>query len=93
MEDTLPLRTVRIGWARVCPVGRVGGQTTQSGSTRTPCPAVAIVGSTGSGLTPRIYLGGGAGDADHSIMGETDSESPEARGTALSWRHPTSTSL
>ena len=62
-------------WAGVCPTGRVGGQATQSGSTRTPSPAVAVVavvGSTGSGLTLRIYLGGGAGKAHHSILGETD---------------------
>ena len=59
----------------VCLAGRVGGQATQSGSTRTPCPAVAVVAAVGGtcfGLTPRIYLGGGAGNADHSILGETD---------------------
>jgi hypothetical protein len=61
-------------WAGVCPTGRVGGQATQSGSTRTPSPAVAVVaavGGTYNGLTPRIYLGGGAGNADHSMLGET----------------------
>ena len=75
MGDTLPAPTVRIVSAGVCPAGRVGGQATQSGSRRTPSPAVAVVavvGSTGSGLTLRIYLGGGAGNADHSILGETD---------------------
>jgi hypothetical protein len=62
-------------WAGVCSAGRVGGQATQSGSTRTPSPAVAVVavvGSTCYGLTPSIYPGGGAGNADHSILGETD---------------------
>jgi hypothetical protein len=82
--------------AGVCPAGRVGGQATQSGSTRTPSPAVAVVavvGSTGSGLTPRIYLGGGAGNADHSILGETDKlrgipEGPRYRsGVATSSEH------
>ena len=39
------------------------------------------------GLTPRTYLGGGAGDADHGMLGETDKlrESPKALGTALGW--------
>ena len=71
-------------WAGVCLAGRVGGQATQSGSTRTPSPAVAVVAAVGStcyGLTLRIYLGGGAGNADHSILGETDN-CAESRGTA-----------
>ena len=64
-------------WAGVRPTGRVGGQADQPGPTRTPSPAVAVVAAVGSicyGLpvTPRIYLGGGAGNADHSILGETD---------------------
>jgi hypothetical protein len=74
MGDTLPVRTVRMilgggvpGW----PCGRAGHPV----EIYTSSPAVAVVavvGSTGSGLTPRIYLGGGAGNADRSIMGETD---------------------
>ncbi len=54
--------------------GCVGGQATQSGSTCIPSPAVAVVAAVGStcyGLTYRTYLGGGAGNADHS-MGEAD---------------------
>ena len=75
--------------AGVCPAGRVGGQATQSGSTRTLSPAVAVVavvGSTDSGLTLYIYLGGGAGNSDHSILGETTicAESPKG-GTAMGW--------
>ncbi len=61
--------------AGVCPAGGVDGQATQSGSARTPSPAVAVVAAVGStcyGLTLRIYLGGGAGKAHHSILGETD---------------------
>ncbi len=58
-------------------LGGVGGQATQSesGSTRAPSPAVAVVavvGSTCYGLPLRIYMGGGTGNADHSILGETD---------------------
>ena len=83
-------------WAGVCSAGRVGGQATQSGSTRTPSPAVAVVAAVGGtcyGLTPRIYLGGGAGNADHSILGETDKlrgipEGPRYRsGVATSSEH------
>ncbi len=76
MGDTLlTAPTVRMFSAGLCLAGRVGGQATQSGSTRTPCPAVAVVAAVGGtcfGLTPRICLGGGAGNADHSILGETD---------------------
>ena len=34
-------------WAGVCSAGRVGGQVTQSGSTRIPSPAVAVVAAVG----------------------------------------------
>jgi hypothetical protein len=83
-------------WAGVCSAGRVGGQATQSGSTRTLSPAVAVVavvGSTCYGLTSSIYLGGSAGNADHSILGETDKlrgipEGPRYRsGVATSYEH------
>ncbi len=74
MGDTLPVRTVRMVLGGVCQAGRVGGQATHSGSTRTPSPAVVLVAAVGGtcyGLTPHIYLGGGAGNADHSMLGET----------------------
>ena len=68
MGETLPIPTVRMvlgggvpGW----PCGRAGHPFGIFAL------LVAVVGSTGSGLTPRIYLGGGAGNADHSILGET----------------------
>ncbi len=88
MGDTLPARTVSMGV-----LGCAGGQTTQSGFTRTPGPAVAVVavvGSTCYGLTLRIYLGGGAGNAYHAYWARPTNcaESPKARGTALGWRAP-----
>ena len=88
-------------WAGVCPAGRVGGQATQSGSTRTPSPAVAVVavvGSTGSGLTPRIYQDSTWEAALATLTTAywarptNCAESPKFR-TALGWRHPTSTRL
>ena len=80
-------------WTGVCPAGLVGGQDTQPGSTRNPSPAVAVVarGSSNSGLSTRIYLGGGAGNAAHSTDGP---DLPVARNplrprdTAPGWRHP-----
>ena len=71
MGDSLPIPTVRMVWAGVCPAGLVGGQDTQPGSTRTPSPAVAVVagGSSSSGLSTRTYLGGGPGNAAHSTNG------------------------
>ena len=48
MGDTLPFLLSAWFWAGVCPAGRVGGQATQSGSTRTPSPAVAVVAAVDS---------------------------------------------
>ena len=46
--DILPFLLSAWFWAGVCPADRVGRQTTQSGSTRTPSPAVAVVAAVGS---------------------------------------------
>lgn len=64
----------QIFWAGVCSAGVVGGQDTQPRSTRTPSPAVAVVAGELLVLrvVARIYLGGGAGNADHSTTGQTD---------------------
>ena len=48
MGDTLPFLLSAWFWAGVCPAGRVGWQATQSGSTLTPSPAVAVVAAVGS---------------------------------------------
>ena len=53
-------------WAGVCSAGRVGGQVTQSGSTRIPSPAVAVVAAVGC-----TYRAGSV-DHWHGILGKID---------------------
>jgi hypothetical protein len=69
---------VRMEMPRVCPDGRVGGQADQPGSTRT--------------LSPSVH-GGDAGHVGTDIWARPSNcaETLKASGTALGWRHPTST--
>ena len=62
----LPFRLSAWFWAGLCSAGRVGGQVTQSGSTRIPSPAVAVVAAVGC-----TYRAGSV-DHWHGILGKID---------------------
>ena len=85
-----PYSAVRKWMPGVCPAGCVGGQATQPGSTRTPCPSVQ---QSGVGVRHTALLGGDASHVGTDIRAKPSNcaETLKASGTVLGWRHPTDT--